>query len=127
MRHPKPLPRSLTIAMFAGQFRLDRIQLIEAARSSLRSGRPDKAAILDNVREARACNWAMIHRIKAARAVHRREVRGTTKAVNLRVLDHQAEVIRLLKDKVAEYEEKMRRMSLSLEDGNRYERSKPKL
>ena len=107
MRHPKPLPRSLTIAMFAGQFRLDRSQLIEAARSSLRSGRPDKGAVLDNVREARACNWAMIHRIKAARAVHRREVRGTTKAVNLRVLDHQAEVIRLLKDKVGELETRL--------------------
>jgi hypothetical protein len=86
--------------MFAGQFRLDRIQLMQAARET----RWDKVRKLDNVREARACNWAMIHRIKAARAVHRREVRGTTKAVNLRVLDHQAEVIRLLKDKVAELE-----------------------
>jgi hypothetical protein len=38
-----------------------------------------------------------------------------------------AEVIRLLKDKVGEYEEKMRRMSLDLEDGNRYDRVKPKL
>lgn len=71
MRHPKPLPRSLTIAIFAGQFRLDRIQLMQAARGmqwNMQSKR-------DHVREARDCNWAMIHRIKAARAAYAREMR----------------------------------------------------
>jgi hypothetical protein len=48
------------------------------------------------------------HGLAAAHMAGYRSASRARKAVNLRVLDHQAEVIRLLKDKVAELEERGR-------------------
>lgn len=76
MRPRKKLPRSLRLAMIAGQFRQQRVDMMSRARYERGVGRAmaGGSMALYYVREARAINWVMITQLRAARAKHRGEV-----------------------------------------------------
>lgn len=73
MRPRKKLPRSLRLAVIAGQFRQQRIDSMHAARGIVPGSSKDWER-LHHVREARAINWVMITQLRAARAKHSAEV-----------------------------------------------------
>lgn len=69
MKPRKKLPRSLRLAMIAGQFRQQRVDMMESARTA----GPHGWQQLYFVREARAINWVMITQLRAARRAYARE------------------------------------------------------
>lgn len=94
MKPRKKLPRSLRLAVIAGQFRQQRVDMMGRARYELGVARAmaGGSMVLYYVREARAINWVMITQLRAARRAYTREQQPELSASIKHVLDNDGRV-----------------------------------